>query len=150
MINWTCKPFDDLTARDWYKIVALREQVFIVEQYCPYLDADGKDLVAHHLIGTNAAGDILAYARLLSKGVSYADYTSIGRIIASPKARGTGAGRQLLEKATAEIQRLFGKTDIRIGAQCYLIGFYQKMGFRLVGEVYLEDAIPHVEMVYQY
>lgn len=147
MINWTCIPFDDFSAREWYEINTFREQVFIVEQYCPYLDADGKDLKAHHLIGRNEAGDLLAYARLLPKGVSHTQYTSIGRILTTPKARGTGAGRQLIEQSIIWIEKLYGNIDIKIGAQCYLKGFYSKFGFEVISEDYLEDAIPHVDMI---
>ena len=99
MINWTCKSFDELSLKEWYNLSMFRQQVFVVEQYCAYLDSDGQDLEAHHLIGRNEEGELLAYARLLPVGVSYKDKTSIGRIASSEKARGTGAGSKLLVQA---------------------------------------------------
>ena len=124
----------------------LREQVFIVEQYCPYLDADGKDPKALHLTGRNDNGDLLAYARIFPKGISFPNHASIGRIITTPKARGIGAGRQLVEQAILQIKLHFNTNTIKIGAQCYLIGFYNKCGFQVASDIYLEDAIPHVNM----
>lgn len=146
MIKWTCKSFDELNLREWYNISMLRQQVFIVEQYCPYLDADGKDLKAHHLIGENQNGELLAYARLLPINISYENKASIGRIVASDKARGTGIGKELLEKSIEWMQKLYGTTPIKIGAQGYLEKFYHKFGFQTVSDVYLEDGIPHIDM----
>ena len=146
MINWTCKSFDELCLREWYNISILRQQVFIVEQYCPYLDTDGKDLKAHHLIGRNEKGELLAYARLLPIGVSYEDKTSIGRIASSDKARGMGIGKELLVHSIKWIEKLYGKTAIKIGAQCYLEKFYNKFDFQKVSDIYLEDGIPHIDM----
>jgi ElaA protein len=124
----------------------LRQQVFVVEQYCPYLDTDGKDLKANHLIGRNSAGELLAYARLLPVGVSHDDKTSIGRIVCSAKARGTGAGKELLTQSIKWMEQLYGKTTIKIGAQCYLEKFYNKFGFQKVSDIYLEDGISHIDM----
>ena len=146
MINWTCKSFDELNLREWYSISTFRQEVFIVEQYCAYLDSDGKDLDAHHLVGRNAEGEILAYARLLPVGVSYPDRTSMGRITSSKKARGTGLGSQLILEAIKQIEQLYGKITILIGAQCYLERFYGKFGFNRISDIYLEDGIPHIDM----
>ena len=146
LIKWTCKSFDELSLREWYSISMLRQQVFIVEQYCPYLDADGKDLQAHHLIGKNQDGELLAYARLLPVGVSYENRTAMGRIVSSEKARGIGIGKKLLEESIKWTRKLYGKTPIKIGAQCYLEKFYHKFGFQTVSDVYLEDGIPHIDM----
>ena len=146
MINWTCKSFDELSLKEWYNLSMFRQQVFVVEQYCAYLDSDGKDLKAHHLIGRNEEGELLAYARLLPVGVSYKDKTSIGRIASSEKARGTGAGSKLLVQAVKWAEKLYGKTTIKIGAQCYLEKFYNKFGFQRVSDIYLEDGISHIDM----
>ena len=145
-MNWSCKSFDELSLKEWYNISMLRQQVFIVEQYCPYLDADGKDPKAYHLAGRNEKGELLAYARLLPIGTSHVDKTSIGRIVSSDKARGTGIGRQLLTESIKWMEKLYGTTTIKIGAQCYLEKFYNKFGFQKVGDIYLEDGIPHMDM----
>lgn len=142
-----CLPFNQLDIFQLYEIMALRQEVFVVEQNCPYLDADGKDPKGWHLLGLNTENQIIAYARLLPKEVSYPDYPSIGRIATAANARGTGAGRALVQEALLECHRLFGNESIKIGAQLYLLKFYQSFGFESVGEEYLEDGIPHIEMV---
>ncbi|MDZ4679080.1 MAG: GNAT family N-acetyltransferase [Saprospiraceae bacterium] len=147
VLRFTCKYFEELTLHELYEIMVLRQVVFAVEQDCPYLDADGKDLKCWHLMGRNEAGKLFAYARLLPEGVSYPGYASIGRVVSSPEARGMGAGRQLMQAAMAQMPLLFPSLPIRIGAQQYLIKFYESFGFQIDGEMYLEDGIPHVEMV---
>lgn len=142
-----CLPFNQLDIFQLYKIMALRQEVFVVEQNCPYLDADGKDLKGWHLLGLSTENQIVAYARLLPKGISYPDYPSIGRIATSAVARGTGAGRALVQEALLECNRLFGNEPIKIGAQLYLLKFYQSFDFESVGEEYLDDGIPHIEMI---
>ncbi|NUN99505.1 MAG: GNAT family N-acetyltransferase [Saprospiraceae bacterium] len=146
-LQFTCKFFEELTLHELYELMALRQIVFAVEQNCPYLDADGKDLKCWHLMGRNGEGKLLAVARLLPEGLSYPGYASIGRVASAPEARGTGAGRQLMQAALSEMARLFPGLPIRIGAQQYLIKFYESFGFQVDSEVYLEDGIPHVEMV---
>jgi len=148
MIQWICKSFDELSKKELYSILALRQEIFILEQYCPYLDADGKDIKCYHLIGIDKNNNLLAYSRLIPKGLSYPNATSIGRIISSNAARGSGFGRALVEMSIKEIKRLFGESPIRIGAQCYLKGFYEKFGFQVDSPIYLEDGIPHQEMIY--
>src|ERR1700743_1688015 len=93
MINWTCKPFDQLTPTELYKILRLRSEVFVVEQNCVFLDMDNKDLFCDHLMGWEA-GRLLGYSRIVPAGISY-DESAIGRIVTSPAARGRGIGRQL-------------------------------------------------------
>jgi ElaA protein len=146
MINWTCKAFDEFTTREWHNITVIRQKVFIVEQYCPYSDIDNKDLKAYHLLGTNENEEIVAYSRLLPVGLSYENKASIGRILSTEKARGTGAGKELIKQSIEWVERLYGKVDIKIGAQYYLKGFYEKFGFRMVSDIYLEDCIPHIDM----
>ncbi len=147
MVQFTCKPFHGLSVDELYEILALRQEVFIVEQNCPYLDCDGKDQHAHHLMGHDAAGKLLVYTRLLPAGVSYPTYMSIGRVVSSPAARGTGLGRVLMHESIAECRRLFGHGPIKIGAQSYLVKFYESFGFASTGEEYLEDGIPHTKMI---
>lgn len=146
-MNFLCLPFDQLTVYQLYNVLALRQEVFAVEQNCVYQDCDGVDLKSWHLLGVNERGELLAYARLIPKEVAYFGFLSIGRVVTAPIARGGGIGRQLVQQAIAEIYRLFGKQPIQIGAQSYLVKFYESFGFQAVGEEYLEDGIPHIHMV---
>ena len=147
MIHFTCLAFDQLSLSELYTILALRQEVFVVEQACPYLDCDGKDQTSWHLLGRNEAGELLCYTRLLPTGLAYPDYPSIGRVVSAPAARGTGAGKELMAESIARCRRLFGHRAIKIGAQSYLLKFYEGFGFRSTGEEYLEDGIPHTKMV---
>ena len=147
MISFRCKPFYELTAPQLYSIMVLRQEVFVVEQNCAYLDADGKDLKGYHLTGYDDDGKLMAYARLLPKGVSYGNFVSIGRIVTSPSIRGTGAGHQLMKEALNSMDALFSGESIKIGGQSYLRNFYESFGFVVSGEEYLEDDIPHLPMV---
>ena len=147
MLSFSCLPFADLTPQELYDIMALRQEVFIVEQNCPYLDADGKDPYCWHLTGRNAEGKLVCYTRLLPRGLAYEAYTSIGRVVSSPLARGTGAGKILMQRSIEMCVHLFGNQSIKIGAQSYLVKFYEGFGFQSTGEEYLEDGIPHTKMI---
>ncbi len=147
MINFRLKPFYELTGVQLYAMMALRQEVFVVEQNCPYLDADGKDLKGWHLMGYDDDGKLVAYARLLPKGVSYENHVSIGRILAAASIRGKGAGHELMKEALYQMEQLFPRENIKIGAQVYLRKFYESHGFVVSGEEYLEDGIPHFPMV---
>lgn len=140
-------PFDQLSLSDLYDILKLRQEVFIVEQNCPYLDVDGLDRFAWHVMGKNPEGELLAYSRLLPKGTSYDDYISIGRILTSSKVRKLGLGKKLMDFSVKSIYQLFGYQNIKIGAQTYLLSFYESFGFKAQGETYLEDGIPHIQMI---
>ena len=146
-LHYCCLPFNQLSLTELYAMMALRQEVFVVEQNCPYLDADGRDLPAHHLLGYNEEGRLLSYSRLLPKGISYPEYPSFGRVVTSPSIRGKGQGRPLMEKTLEWMERLFPGQAIKISAQSYLIPFYESLGFRTMGEEYLEDDIPHIGMV---
>ena len=145
MINWICKYFDDLSPAELYAIMKLRSDVFVVEQNCVYLDADGKDQLCYHLIGYNE-NELVAYARLLPQNVSY-PYASIGRVVTSSHHRKTGAGKALMAKAIEQCAVLFGEVSIKIGAQLYLKKFYESFGFEQYGSKYDEDGIPHIPML---
>ena len=147
MLTFSCLPFHQLTIFELYDIMSLRQEVFVVEQNCPYLDADGKDAASWHLMGRNPQGKLVCYTRLMPAGLSYEDYTSIGRVVSSPIARGTGAGKILMQRSIAMCLHLFGNRSIKIGAQTYLVHFYESFGFRSTGEEYLEDGIPHTKMI---
>lgn len=145
-LNWTLRKFADLTSYELYDIIWLRNEVFVVEQNCVYQDADYKDLKGWHLMGCSEEGTLIAYVRLLPPGVSYAE-PSIGRVVTNPVARGKGMGRILMLEAIKQCELLFGKTNIKIGAQYYLLKFYSSLGFEQTSEVYLEDDIEHIEMI---
>lgn len=145
-LTWKLKKFEDLSPAELYKILSLRQEVFIVEQNCPYLDADGKDLHSFHLMGFDENYFLTAYSRIVFPGISYAEI-SIGRVVSSPKFRRTGLGKLLMEEAIKQIEAIYGKVPIRIGAQKYLFEFYKGLGFTDIGEEYLEDGIPHVIML---
>jgi len=146
MTSWKLKAFNELSTYELYAILRLRSEVFIVEQNCPYLDEDNKDQLSHHLMGWD--DDLLvAYTRLLPVGVSYSDMPSIGRVVTSPNARGIGIGRQLMDVSIDKLYELFGNMPIKIGAQLYLKKFYESLGFVQTDDGYLEDGIPHIEMV---
>jgi ElaA protein len=144
-MNWILKHFVDLSPKELYSILQLRNEVFIVEQNCPYQDLDNKDLKSWHLMGMQE-GKLLAYSRLLAPGISYSE-SSIGRIVSSPSARKTGMGKRLMEESIAQIKNLFKTDTICIGAQLYLKKFYESFGFIQDGDKYLEDNIPHIMML---
>ncbi len=143
--NWLLKSFEELTVKELYLILQLRNEVFVVEQNCVFQDADNKDQMSKHLL-VMQDDELIAYCRLLPPGLSYEEM-SIGRVVSSPIIRRTGIGRLLFEKAIEHCYAVYGKGDIRIGAQVYLIAFYSSFGFKIAGEIYLEDGIEHVEMV---
>jgi len=145
MIQWVFKSFNELTLHELYAIMRLRQEVFIVEQNCPYLDADGKDLKSYHLMGY-AGDELVAYSRIVKPGVSY-DEVSIGRVVSSTRQRKMALGRQLMDESLRQIKNLYGPVPVRIGAQQYLQKFYESFGFVREGEPYLEDGIPHIIMV---
>ncbi len=143
---WRVKAFDELSLRELYAMLALRAEVFVVEQDCPYQDLDGKDQKSWHVMGWKD-DELVAVARIVDKGVSYAEYYSIGRVVVSEKVRKDGIGSALMEEAINWIYSDKGEVPIKISAQCYLIKFYGALGFQPVGEEYLEDNIPHIAML---
>jgi ElaA protein len=144
-MNWTIKKFDELTNHELYAILRLRTEVFVVEQNCVFQDMDNKDQMSYHLMGWQD-DQLAAYTRLVPPGVSY-ELPSIGRVVTSPAVRRGGMGKLLMEKSIEETIRLFGSLPIKIGAQTYLDKFYRSLGFEPYGDIYIEDGIPHVEMI---
>lgn len=138
------KSFEALSLAELYNVLRLRAEVFIVEQNCVYQDIDNKDQKALHLIG-EYKGEIVAYSRLFSGG-DYFENASIGRVVIAQKHREKKWGHQLVQAAIEEIENRFGTRKITISAQLYLKNFYETNGFVAVGESYLEDDIPHIEM----
>ncbi|MBB4079204.1 ElaA protein [Lewinella aquimaris] len=145
--EWNAYRFEELSNDLLYEILAVRQEVFVVEQTCYYLDADGKDQEAWHVVGT-VDGRVAAYTRVLDRGVSYADYASIGRVLTAPFARGAGLGRPLMEYSRQVLVRAFGEREIKISAQAHLQNFYASLGYVGIGDVYDEDGIPHRAMLY--
>lgn len=143
--SWVHKPFEELSSTELYAIIQLRNEVFVVEQNCVFQDADGKDPKAWHLMGWKN-NELAAYTRLLPKGVSYAN-ASIGRVVTSQIARGSGIGKELMRNSIDIIYMLWGKQPIQIGAQLYLKKFYESFGFQQSSEMYMEDGIEHIEMI---
>ncbi len=149
-IKWQCVEFNALSLSQLYDVLALRQEVFVVEQDCPYLDADGKDQEGWHVCGYDDEGELVAYTRILPQGISYKKYPSIGRVITSQKIRGKKKGRELMEYSIAETQKLWGRIPIKISAQSHLQGYYNSVGFKIIGDEYDEDGIPHVAMLLEY
>ena len=146
MLTFKCVRFEALTLWELHAVLRLRAEVFVVEQNCVYQDPDERDLVAHHLLGLDAAGALVAYARLLAPGVSYPDCPAIGRVVTAQRVRATGAGKCLMQTAIALTHALHGDKPIKISAQAYLDGFYRSLQFVPYGKPYLEDGIPHRAM----
>ena len=146
LLNWTYKHFTSLTTEELYTILSLRSEVFVVEQNCVYLDTDNKDVDAWHLCGWQ--NDILvAYVRILAPGVSYEE-ASIGRVLTNPLFRNNGYGIELMKVAIEKTMNQFDVSTIKIGAQLYLLNFYSNLGFTQTSELYMEDGIPHIEMLF--
>ena len=146
MIHFIYKTFDQLTSIELHDMYALRSKVFVVEQDCVYQDIDGNDPKAIHVLGS-IEGEIVAYARVLAQGVSYADYSSIGRIVVSPAYRAQKLGHELVYFAIKTTQKEYANSPIKISAQAHLEKFYEVHQFKATGEAYLEDGIPHIGML---
>lgn len=128
-----------------YRILALRADVFVVEQACAYQDLDGKDEHSYWVWAEDENGTVHATARLLPAGISYKEI-SIGRVCTSLESRRTGLGKSLMQECLNQCERIWGKQTITISAQQYLLKFYNELGFVEEGEMYLEDDIPHLKM----
>jgi ElaA protein len=144
-INWQIKAFEALSVQELYDLMKLRSEVFVVEQNCVYLDLDGKDKYALHLYG-EFEGNIVAHARLFKPGISF-DNASIGRVVVSTSHRDKKWGHELMREAIAAIAKYYNEDKITIGAQLYLKKFYEGHGFVQSSEMYLEDGIPHIDMI---
>lgn len=147
-IHWKIKSFAELSVTELYEILRIRQAVFVVEQTCNYLDADGYDDKAVHL-WAEKNGEILAYCRLFNAGIKYEE-ASIGRVLTNTNYRNLSLGKTLMKFALLTIQSRFRAGDVRISAQDYLLKFYSEFGFQDTGKKYLEDDIPHTEMLKSY
>jgi ElaA protein len=147
MIKFVCTPFYELSLDALYRIMRLRQEVFVLEQNCTFIDADGWDQDSWHLQGFDSDGDLVVYSRLIPKEVAYTNYVSIGRVVNARSVRGTGAGKILMQESIKRLGLLFPNQEIKIGAQSYLLGFYGSLGFVPTGDEYMEDGIPHTAMI---
>lgn len=143
-IDYQWAPFDALSGRDVHDLLALRSEIFVVEQTCIYQDVDGNDPVATHLLGRRS-GTLVAYLRLLPPGTRFAR-ASIGRVVVHRSERGTGLGRALMNEALGRIEA-DGPVPLKLSAQAHLQAFYESVGFIATDERYDEDGIPHVAMI---
>lgn len=144
MIEFKTKPFNELSTIELYETLQLRSEVFVVEQNCVYQDIDGKDEKAIHVLGYYD-GVLAAYSRLFKPNDYFRD-SSIGRVIVKASHRDKKLGHDLMRTSIKAVNDLFHETNITISAQLYLQKFYESHGFVTVGESYLEDDIPHIEM----
>ena len=145
VIAWRALSFSALKPAELYELLQLRTEVFVIEQGCVFQDMDGSDAEAMHLLG-NSDGLLVAYARCFAAGVKFAE-ASIGRVITRQSERGKGTGHLLMRQAMACVFEHWGPQPIRIGAQARLEKFYLQHGFQVAGLPYIEDGIPHIEML---
>ena len=141
------KGLDELSARELYDLLRMRVDVFVVEQNCPYPELDGKDIDALHLRLMDG-GELLASTRLL-KPHSAQDPVKIGRVVVSPAHRGKRLGEALMTESIAVCEQLYPENPIALSAQAHLRRFYESFGFAKASEEYLEDGIPHLDMLRQ-
>ena len=146
-LDWQIKHYRDLTINEFHDIIKLRLEAFVVEQNCIYLDLDGKDKKCYHMICRDGMGNIVATARIVPPGLIYEE-AAIGRVVIYESIRKKGVGHELMNKCIKFCEVEFGACPIRISAQKHLEVYYEKYQFISTGKEYLEDGIPHVEMLY--
>ncbi|MFT7353023.1 MAG: ElaA protein [Flavobacterium sp.] len=144
-MKFIVKSFNEFTIDELYYILQLRSEVFVVEQDCVYQDLDGKDQKALHIYGFKN-DKIVAYTRIFKPG-DYFDNASIGRVVVQENERKFGIGHDVMKASIKAVKTHFKVDKITISAQVYLKKFYESHGFQQVGEGYLEDGIPHIEML---
>ena len=144
-MQYVMKSFEALTNAELYGILKLRQEVFVIEQACIYPDIDGRDDKAHHLMAFD--GDTLVGClRIFGRGVTF-DEASIGRLVVREGYRGRGIAKEMMQEALHFIRTDLGETQIKLSAQTYAIPFYEGVGFEVVSGEYLEDGIPHMDML---
>lgn len=145
-MHFLVKSFDELNSHQLYAILQLREEVFIIEQNVAYRDLDDKDKNSKHLLGFHE-DKLVAYARLIPEGISYPKFSSFGRVVLAKHYRGKKYGILLMQEVMQKMDLLFPNIPIKISAQSYLIPFYKKFGFEVNSKEYIEDQLPHTEMI---
>ena len=146
--NLTIKRFDQLTQTELYEILKLRNDIFIVEQNCPYPDIDGNDPQAYHLFTSDGDNHVCGCLRILNPGQTFEE-PAIGRLVVRADQRHSGLARRMMTHALAFMERELSQTRVKIEAQEYLLRFYSSLGFEPCSQMFLEDGIPHVIMLYQ-
>lgn len=144
-LDFKIKKFEFLNTSELYDILQLRAEVFVVEQDCVYQDVDGKDQDAVHVMGYKNE-KLVAYTRIFGPG-GYFENASIGRVVVQENERAHTYGYDLMNTSIEAVERYYDETTIKISAQTYLKRFYNNLGFKEVGEGYLEDGIPHIGML---
>ena len=139
--------FEELTPQLLYDILAMRQRVFQVEQQRYYLDTDGKDQVALHGL-VEDGGNLIGYLRILPPGVTYPT-AAIGRVAIEKPHRGKGIGQALMKAALEAIEDCWPQSGVTLSAQLPTIPFYERLGFKTVGESYMEAGIKHIKMTHQ-
>lgn len=147
-VEWQWWAWDRLPPDVLYGFLKLRSDIFVVEQNCVFSDMDGVDPHCEHLCAHGPEGAVLAYLRLVPPGVKFAE-ASLGRLVVAPAARGSGLARSAIQAGLVRIRSRFPDAPVRIGGQRYLETFYGSLGFVATGEPYLEDGIPHVDMLWR-
>ena len=137
--------FCDLPNQLLYDILALRAEVFVVEQNSAYLDPDGIDAECIHIC-LMENDTLIGYARIVPPGVKFTE-ASIGRFVLDAAPRGHGTGKKLFAHSIEELRKRFGNVSIRIEAQHHLRDFYTAFGFSIDSEIYDWGGIPHVKML---
>lgn len=148
-MEWSFKEYEELKLSELYDLLKLRASVFVVEQSCAYLDLDGKDPLATHLMGYQK-NKLIAYSRIFAPGAFEKKYARIGRIVTQKKSRRKGIGYNLVQKSVGFCKERFGDKIIKISAQVYLKNFYNQCGFVEKGKTYMEDGIPHCAMYFNH
>lgn len=139
------KQFEELSLEELYDILAVRTEIFVVEQNCPYQDSDRLDQQCYHLFATDS-DQVVAYLRILPPGLTF-KAASIGRVLVKESYRSNGLARPMMQRAIDFIFEEMQEDNIQISAQTYLKDFYVSLGFEAISELYLEDGIPHIDMV---
>jgi ElaA protein len=144
-MKFITKTFSELTTDELYAVLQLRSEVFVVEQDCVYQDLDFKDQKSLHVLGYKE-DKIIAYTRIFKPG-DYFTEASIGRVVVKDSERKYGYGHDLMKASIEAVKNHFNTSEITISAQVYLTKFYNSHGFNKVSDEYLEDGIPHIEML---
>jgi ElaA protein len=148
-IEWKWYAFGELSTEELYSILKLRQQVFVVEQQCAYLDCDGSDQHSYHLVGWHNSGPLsepVAYLRIIPQK-KQDKLPGMGRLLTHHKFRNKGIGREIMQRGLKRLEEMYPGSPVRISAQLYLTGFYESMGFLASSDCYEEDGIPHIEMI---
>ena len=144
-VDWQWRTYDELSKDELYELLKLRQDVFILEQQCLFLDMDDKDQLSYHLLG-RVNGKLVAYLRVIPKTIDGVDTMEIGRVLTDASQRGAGTGRVMMQETMSYLQDNFSDKGVQLSAQQYLTKFYASFGFEAISEPYDDDGIMHVDM----